>query len=189
MLFSSWQFIFLFLLISFVIYFTLLKYEKYTEGKVWLVITSLFFYGYWKVSYLSIIVISMLVNYFLGSMLFRMKDDIESSKRKAVFCVGIAFNLILLCYYKYTNFLINNVNYIFNLEWSVDYIILPLAISFFTFQQIAYLVDCNKGEAKEYNFLNYSLFVTFFPQLIAGPIVHHKEMMVQFESKHNLKPS
>lgn len=89
MLFSSWQFIFLFLPISFIIYFTLLKCKKYTEGKVWLVITSLFFYGYWKVSYLSIIVISMLINYFLGSLLFRMKDDIDSSKRKAVLCIGI----------------------------------------------------------------------------------------------------
>lgn len=137
---------------------------------------------------MSIIVISMLVNYSIGSMLFRMKDDIEPSRKKIVLFIGIAFNLILLCYYKYTNFLIDNFNYIFGLQWSVENIILPLAISFFTFQQIAYLVDCNKGEAKEYNFLNYSLFVTFFPQLIAGPIVHHREMMTQFESKSNLQP-
>ena len=93
---------------------------------------------------------------------------------------GILFNIGVLGYYKYTNFVIDNLNIVFHLNISEKIIILPLAISFFTFQQITYLVDSYKKLTKEYDFLNYALFVTFFPQLIAGPIVHHLEMMPQF---------
>ncbi len=95
-------------------------------------------------------------------------------------------NILLLCYFKYSDFFIENLNLILNNSISLINLALPLAISFFTFQQIAYLVDSYRGETTEYDFLNYSLFVTFFPQLIAGPIVHHKEMMPQFASKWNL---
>jgi alginate O-acetyltransferase complex protein AlgI len=89
----------------------------------------------------------------------------------------------LLAYYKYANFFVDNINAFFELGWNIEHIILPLAISFFTFQQITYLVDAYRGETKEYNFLHYALFVTFFPQLIAGPIVHHREMMPQFSNR------
>jgi D-alanyl-lipoteichoic acid acyltransferase DltB (MBOAT superfamily) len=98
------------------------------------------------------------------------------------------FNLSLLGYFKYTGFILENISLLTNVSFSVDEILLPLAISFFTFQQIAYLVDSFKGETSEYNLLNYILFVTFFPQLIAGPIVHHNEMMTQFSSKWNWLP-
>ena len=94
--------------------------------------------------------------------------------------MGVSINILLLGYYKYADFFIDNINYAAGTHIESLDLLLPLAISFFTFQQIAYLIDCYKGSAKEYDFLNYSLFVTFFPQLIAGPIVHHSEMMPQF---------
>ncbi|NPA64988.1 MAG: MBOAT family protein, partial [Epsilonproteobacteria bacterium] len=105
--------------------------------------------------------------------------------KKLLLAAGIAFNLALLGYFKYADFFIQNINSLFGLEIPLLHLALPLAISFFTFQQIAYLVDSYRGETREYSFLNYALFVTFFPQLIAGPIVHHAEMMPQFASVRN----
>lgn len=102
---------------------------------------------------------------------------------KSLLIFGIIFNIFLLGYFKYSDFFINNFNFVFSSHVSLLHLTLPLAISFFTFQQIAYLVDSYKLETKEYDFLNYALFISFFPQLIAGPIVHHKEMMPQFANK------
>lgn len=96
---------------------------------------------------------------------------------------GVSINLLLLGYFKYANFFVNNINEFFETGFHLENILLPLAISFFTFQQITYLVDSYKGKGKEYGFNNYCLFVTFFPQLIAGPIVHHREIMPQFENR------
>ncbi|MEB3219528.1 MAG: MBOAT family protein [Nostocales cyanobacterium 94392] len=104
--------------------------------------------------------------------------------RKNLLVLGIAVNLGLIGYFKYTNFFLNNLNAILNTNFSLYEIILPLGISFYTFQQIAYLVDSYRGETKEYNLLHYTLFVSFFPQLIAGPIVHHKEIIPQFTNKY-----
>lgn len=109
----------------------------------------------------------------------------DGKKRKNVFILGIIFNLVLLGYFKYYDFFISNINNLTGSELTLLHLALPLGISFFTFQQISYLADSYKGETKEYNLLNYSLFVTFFPQLIAGPIVHHSEMMPQFEDVKN----
>jgi len=106
--------------------------------------------------------------------------------KKALLTFGIVANVALLGYFKYTDFLIENVNAVFDTSVPLVHLALPLAISFFTFQQIAYLVDSYRRETAEYDFLNYALFVTFFPQLIAGPIVHHSEMMPQFASRWNL---
>ncbi len=142
----------------------------------WLVAASLFFYGWWNPSYLGLILFSILFNYSLGLKL----GSQEKTGKKGILFVGILLNLAIIGYYKYANFFIDNLNLISEFNYNLETIILPLAISFFTFQQIAYLVDAYKGEAREYNFLHYCLFVTFFPQLIAGPIVHHKEMLPQF---------
>ena len=125
----------------------------------------------------------MLFNYILGNSLSNNKIKIN---KKALLVFGISANLGLLGYFKYADFFIQNFNYLTSSNIPLLHLALPLAISFFTFQQIAYLVDSYKNETKEYDFLNYALFVTFFPQLIAGPIVHHKEMMPQFASKWNL---
>ena len=109
----------------------------------------------------------------------------NSFAKKSILIIGITLNLFLLGYFKYANFFIENINIAFNFNANPTNLLLPLAISFFTFQQIAYLVDSYKKETNEYSFLNYALFVSFFPQLIAGPIVHHKEMMPQFMNVSN----
>jgi len=181
-LFNSYIFIFIFLPITFFIFFFLNSKRMVVAGKSFLVLSSLFFYSYWDKAYLPIILSSMLINYAIGSS-FLKKNDIN---KHLVLIIGISFNLFLLGYFKYMDFFIENFNIIFNQEIKLLYLTLPLAISFFTFQQIAYLIDSYRGETKEYDFLNYSLFVTFFPQLIAGPIVHHKQMMPQFTSLRNL---
>jgi D-alanyl-lipoteichoic acid acyltransferase DltB (MBOAT superfamily) len=105
--------------------------------------------------------------------------------KKSILTFGILVNISLLGYFKYTDFFLENFNLTFNTKIELLHLALPLAISFFTFQQISYLIDSYKQKMKEYNFLNYALFVTFFPQLIAGPIVHHKEMMPQFSKNRN----
>ncbi len=174
MLFNSIEFIFLFLPITLAGFFMIGARQHHRVATSWLVSASLFFYGWWDPAYLWLLIFSMLFNYSLG-LLLSAKD-----KNKALLVTGIAINLSFLAYFKYTNFFIDNVNLVINGDYNVSHIILPLAISFFTFQQIAYLVDAYRNEVREYKFLHYSLFVTFFPQLIAGPIVHHKEMLPQF---------
>jgi len=182
MLFNSYEFMFMFLPITFFIYFFLNKKRLLIASKVFLVFSSLFFYSWWNIKYLPIIIISILFNYFIGNQI-SIQQNIN--KKKLLLIIGIIFNVSLLGYFKYYNFFIENINLLTN--WNIHHIelALPLAISFFTFQQIAYLVDSYRGETKEYDFLNYTLFVTFFPQLIAGPIVHHSEMMPQFANKKN----
>jgi len=127
----------------------------------------------------------MLVNYIIGASLNGINQKIKINKKRLL-VFGIISNLSLLGYFKYADFFIENINYVSDSNVPLIELALPLAISFFTFQQIAYLVDSYREETGEYDFLNYALFVTFFPQLIAGPIVHHKEMMPQFASKWNL---
>jgi len=184
MLFSSFEFIFLFLPITFFIYFYLNKKRLSVIAKIFLVVSSLFFYAYWNVAYLLLILISMIFNYSIGLML--NKNNIN---KKLTLIFGITANLALLGYFKYADFLIDNINFALNTQIANLNLLLPLAISFFTFQQIAYLVDTARNErereSKNENFLDYCLFVTFFPQLIAGPIVHHKEMMPQFANIQN----
>jgi D-alanyl-lipoteichoic acid acyltransferase DltB (MBOAT superfamily) len=113
------------------------------------------------------------------------RSDHTQISKKQLLAFGIICNIFLLGYFKYADFFIHNVNYISNTNFPTLGLVLPLAISFFTFQQITYLVDSYKKETKEHDFLNYAVFVTFFPQLIAGPIVHHKEMMPQFANVRN----
>jgi D-alanyl-lipoteichoic acid acyltransferase DltB (MBOAT superfamily) len=120
--------------------------------------------------------ISILVNFNIGKMLVQTKS-------KLLLWLGLAFNLGLISYFKYFNFLLENISSILNTTVAAHEIILPLAISFFTFQQIAFLIDAYRGEGEEQSLLRYSLFITFFPQLIAGPIVHHKEMLPQFDKR------
>jgi alginate O-acetyltransferase complex protein AlgI len=186
MLFNSYEFIFAFLPITFFIYFYL-NHKRLTEAsKGFLVCSSLFFYSWWNVSYLPIILSSMTFNYVIGRSLNKTCNNKgKGFSRKSILIFGIVFNLSLLGYFKYADFFIENINIAFSVNANPLHLLLPLAISFFTFQQIAYLVDNYKQETKEYDFLNYALFVTFFPQLIAGPIVHHKVMMPQFAKIRN----
>ena len=178
MLFNSYEFIFLFLPITFFIYFYLNKKRLTELSKGFLVFSSLFFYSWWSINYLPLILVSMLFNYSIGKQLSKNKD-------RNILIVGVVFNLSLLGYFKYSDFFISNFNTLFDTTTPLLHLLLPLAISFYTFQQIAYLVDSYRGETREYDFLNYAVFVTFFPQLIAGPIVHHSEMMPQFAKIKN----
>ncbi|MCT4552224.1 MAG: MBOAT family protein [Alphaproteobacteria bacterium] len=184
MLFSSFVFIYIFLPIVGISYWISLKHKNQILSRVILVLSSLFFYSYYNPIYLPLILVSMLFNFYIGRGIGDAKSKIQ---KNSLFYLGIIFNLFLLGYFKYADFFIGNINAIFNSNFELLKLALPLAISFFTFQQIAYIVDSKKGITKHYNFMNYSLFVCFFPQLIAGPIVHHKEMMPQFEDKENLK--
>jgi len=184
LLFNSYEFIFAFLPITFFIYFYLNHKRLTVASKGFLVFSSLFFYSWWNILYLPIILASMLFNYIIGNSL----NDTENKRvnQKSLLIFGIISNISLLGYFKYTDFFIENFNLATSSDIELLNLALPLAISFFTFQQVSYLVDSYRQETKEYNFLNYALFVTFFPQLIAGPIVHHKEMMPQFENKRNM---
>lgn len=176
MLFNSYAFVFAFLPATLVIFLLLGASSRHRLATAWLVVASLFFYGWWNPTYLLLIIASMVVNFRLGSAL----ADATGHRGRLLLSLGIGANIALLGYYKYANFAVDNINLFLTHNIDLPHIVLPLAISFFTFQQIAYLVDAYRGEVREVSFLNYSLFVTFFPQLIAGPIVHHKEMMPQF---------
>ena len=178
MLFNSYVFVFLFLPIVWVGFRLIGTQGHHRAATSWLVFASLFFYGWWNPAYLGLILISALFNYILGTYLSKLDSPLAG--RKWLLGAGITANLSLLGYYKYSNFFIDNLNALFDTTLNFGEVLLPLAISFFTFQQIAYLVDAYRGETREYNFLQYCLFVTFFPQLIAGPIVHHHQMMPQF---------
>lgn len=178
MLYNSYEFILAFLPLTFCVYFLLNRFRKIEAGKAFLVLSSLFFYGYWNPIYVPLILASMIVNYQIGQVLARLSPG--GTGKKHVLWAGVIFNVGLLGYFKYSDFFLANVNWVFDTSFDLLHLTLPLAISFFTFQQIAYLVDSYRNETHEYNFLNYMVFVTFFPQLIAGPIVHHKEIMPQF---------
>ena len=184
MLFNSYQFIFAFLPITFFVYFYLNSIRLTQAAKAFLVFASLFFYSWWNIAYLPIILISILFNYTVGASLSSSSQH-RKINRRTLLIFGIVANVSLLGYFKYADFLIENINLASSSNISFLHLALPLAISFFTFQQIAYLVDSYRGETKEYDFLNYANFVTFFPQLIAGPIVHHAEMMPQFAKRSN----
>lgn len=221
MLFNSYIFIFLFLPLC-LIGFYILQNKKATLAKVWLTCFSLWFYGYFNQSYLLIMVCSIIGNYFVHYMIVKTrnvecwnvkcrnresdyaaveakKDDFVYKKSKMLLITGVTLNLLVLFYFKYFDFFIENVNTLFGSSFPLKHVLLPLGISFFTFQQISFLVDTYRGELSGYNyisleneyqgvgktekavpFVDYALFVSFFPQLIAGPIVVHEEMLPQF---------
>jgi len=154
----------------------------------WLVVASLFFYGWWNPNYLALIGFSIIVNYCTGRLLVYLLTQGSVVVQELTLGVGIAINLTLLGYFKYANFFVDNINYLTGSTLYLETIVLPIAISFFTFQQIAYLVDTKRRITQEHSFVQYCLFVVFFPQLIAGPIVHHKEMLPQFLHTINTRP-
>ncbi len=177
MLFNSYEFVFLFLPATVALYALLTRLDLDRWATVLLVAASLFFYAWWHTAFVLLLVASVLFNFSVGRLILHRP---AGGAGKLLLVLGVAANLGVLGYYKYANFFVQNVNAIGAADWNLVNVVLPLGISFFTFQQIAYLVDTYRRQAAEYDFLNYSLFVTFFPQLIAGPIVHHKEMMPQF---------
>jgi len=185
MLFSSYSFLFCFLPAALVGFCLLSRFRGPKAAKLWLVLASLFFYGWWNPFCVALILASMLFNFWLGRQLGRR---VRLGRRPhGALAAGVAANLVLLGYFKYANFFVTSVNWAAGTHWHLDKVLLPLGISFFTFTQIAYLVDVRRGLVCEYDLGDFLLFVTFFPHLIAGPIIHHAEMMPQFANERTCR--
>lgn len=179
MLFNSVPFLFLFLPVTLGLYL-LAGRRNHRLAALWLVLASLFFYGWWNPRYLLLLCLSIAGNFTCGIGIANAARDGRTKSSGRLLALGVAANLALLAYYKYANFFLDTLNTLNDTGWRLDSIVLPLGISFFTFTQIAFLVDCRRGIAADRNVLSYALFVTYFPHLIAGPVLHHKEMMPQF---------
>lgn len=193
MLFNSYIFIFIFLPIALIGWYGLNRYRQYKLASLFLSGMSLWFYAYFNVRYLAIILCSIGMNYALSYLLTKIPADMtKKNPSDGKVCLqlwnrlgllsGIVLNLGILFYFKYYDFFIENINLAFHTDFNLKHILLPLGISFFTFQQLSFIIDRAIGRCEHYGFLNYMTFVTFFPQLIAGPIVLYKEMIPQFES-------
>lgn len=184
MLFNSYIFIFLFLPIALAGYYGFNYFRLYRYANIFLIGMSLWFYGYFNAKYLLIICGSVLINFLIS----RGMEFLSRRQRikRLLLALGVCGNIAVIFYFKYYNFFLENVNTALKKSFELQNIVLPLGISFFTFQQISYLVDSYRGEGtKEYTFDEYTLFVTFFPQLIAGPIVLHSEVIPQFKNQKN----
>lgn len=182
MLFNSVIFVTAFLPLALLGWFMLQKLENPLFAKIFLVGMSFWFYGYYNISYLWILLASLLFNYGVSALLQRCGDG--RGRRYLALC-GIFGNLALLFYFKYFNFFIDNCNFFLHTDISVEKIVLPLGISFFTFQQLSFLIERYRGGAPHYAFFDYAFFVSFFPQLIAGPIVLHSELIPQLQERKN----
>jgi alginate O-acetyltransferase complex protein AlgI len=178
MLFNSYSFLFLFLPLTLAVFFFLQYRQGSRLALGWLVLASLFYYGLWEPRYLTLILASVVFNYGWGRILARHQGQ------NVLLVMGVAANLAALAWFKYAGFLLSNYNQAMGTDFHLQTIVLPLAISFFTFQQVAYLVDIHRGEAASDDALHYILFVTFFPQLIAGPVVRLQEMVPQYKESH-----
>ena len=179
MLFNSYIFILFFLPLTYTVYFFLNHIKRYKIAHIWLIGMSIWFYGFFNIKYLWIICFSILCNYLLSRGMYCCKG-----KKRVFLVAGIALNLGVLFYFKYFNFFMETVNCLFYQNFMLRNIVLPLGISFFTFQQISFLVDSYKEETEGYGFVEYALFVVFFPQLVAGPIVFHEEIIPQFRDEN-----
>ncbi len=187
MLFNSYEFLFLYFPITIAGFFAISRYSR-ALAALWLFAASLFFYGWWNPAYVGLLVGSILFNFGMGSAISREHQHENEVRKKLLLMAAVGSNLALLGYYKYSNFFLRSASQLLDLDWTMQAVILPLGISFFTFTQIAFLVDAHRGEVKERNFVHYGLFVSYFPHLIAGPVLHHKEMMPQFALEKTYHP-
>ena len=185
MLFNSFEFIFGFLPAALLGFFLISRYANRSLAIGYLSIASMFFYAWWNAWYLLLLLAEIVFNFLIGRQLAR--DGLSPVRRLLLATFGVATMLAVLGYFKYANFLLGVLDQLSGTSWSAGAILLPLGISFHTFQQIAYLVDSYRRKAPRYRFDEYCLFVTFFPQLIAGPIVHHNEIMPQLQSQSLLR--
>jgi len=180
MLFNSYEFIFIFLPVVVAVFFALGLVSRVWALR-WIIAASLFFYGSWRPLNVLIIAPSVAINFALARALQRLGKKENRAASQAVLLLGIAFNVAFLGYFKYSNFLVGAINDAFGTQMVLARIILPLGISFITFQKIAFLIDVQAGRIESFTLQDYCLFVLFFPQLVAGPIVHYREMMPQFQ--------
>jgi alginate O-acetyltransferase complex protein AlgI len=186
MLFNSYEFLFAYLPVVFLVYFVLAS-KNTKASAVWLAIASIFFYGWWNPKFVFLLLASIGYNFFAG---VSIANHAHQPRGKATLIMAIVANLGLLILYKYANFFVATALTLgVSSSLKTFDLLLPLGISFFTFTQIAFLVDAYQGKAKEHNFIHYTLFVTWFPHLIAGPVLHHKQMMPQFALQETYRPN
>jgi alginate O-acetyltransferase complex protein AlgI len=178
MLYNSYEFIFGFLPLLLLACFLLARFAGPVAAQVLLIVASIGFYAAWNVAFVPLLLGSITFNYWLAH---KMIGTTNATRRRVLLIMAIGVDLGLLGYFKYTNYFLSTVNSLGGTSFQTLAIILPLGISFYTFQQITLLVDVSRGQVKEFHFRDFMLFVIFFPHLIAGPIVHHREMMPQFQ--------
>jgi alginate O-acetyltransferase complex protein AlgI len=183
MLFTSPEFLFVFLPVTLAGFF-LLGARSHALAIGWLAVASMIFYGYWSPIHTPLLAVSIAFNFIIGTLISRHHPGRLAGW---LLLLGVAVDLGLLGYFKYAGFLAANLAALAHKSWSYE-VALPVGISFFTFTQIAFLVDARRGHAREYNPMHFALFVTYFPHLIAGPILHHKEMMPQFALRSIARP-
>lgn len=181
MLFNSFIFIFGFLPLALIA--THAAAGRGAVAKWTVTLLSLGFYGWWKPVHLPLLLFSILFNYAVGGRIERARDAGAGRAASLWMSFGIGIDVLMLGYFKYANFTVDNVNLLIGTSFVLDRIVLPLAISFFTFQKIAYLIDIRRGEASKTSFTDFALFAAFFPQLIAGPIVHYSEIIPQLKRR------
>lgn len=182
MLFTSAHFFCLYLPIVFAGFYAIGRFSE-RGAAAWLGMASLFFYGYWMPEFVVLLLASIGWNFWVGTRIghYRASATVESQRiAKRWLTGGITVDLLLLAYFKYAGFFVANLNALLGQEWSAGNIILPIGISFYTFTQIAFLADAFQKGTREYQLIHYGLFVTYFPHLIAGPVLHHAQMMPQF---------
>ena len=179
MLFNSYEFLLAYLPVTLAGCFLLARYAGPASAQVWLIMASLAFYAAWNLAYVPLLVGSICFNFWVARKMVRADGP---GKRRWLLWMAVTVDLGLLAYYKYMNFFLSGVNVVAGTNWEIPGILLPLGISFYTFQQLTLLADVSGGHIDRFRFRDFILFVTFFPHLIAGPIVHHKEMMPQFEA-------
>ena len=184
MLFNSYEFLLVFLPITLLGYFVAGRRNKVLAA-AWLAFMSLCFYGWWDYRYVPLLLASALINFGFGLAIAKRYGTPAAS---ALLRIAIVIDLGLLAWFKYAGFFARSIDATGLFDIAVPEIVLPLGISFFTFTQIAFLVDAHRGKVTEYRFVHYLLFVTYFPHLIAGPVLHHAEMMPQFDQARNYSP-
>ncbi|RIX53650.1 MBOAT family protein [Paenibacillus nanensis] len=187
MIFSTYKFIFVFLPIVFLVYRLLTLTKVPNIAKLWLVMASIYFYAQGSGSFVVLFIADIFINYAIGSFIVKLGHQKAVWSKRLLLTLGLLLNVAFLGYYKYANFAIENINLISGQGFPLLEIVLPLGISFYTFQLIAYLVDCYRGYTKETPIIDFFMFITFFPQLIVGPIVHHGDIIPQVQDKSMLK--
>ena len=187
MLFTSGEFLFVFLPLTLLVFFAAARFVGKAVAAGWLALASLAFYGYWRIEHTALLASSIVFNYWFGEWILRARARGKPPSR-ALLAVAISANLAALAYFKYADFFLRTAADISGADIPLLGVVLPLGISFFTFTQIAYLVDVHAGKVVERNPVHYALFVTYFPHLIAGPVLHHSEMMPQFRLAEIYRP-
>ena len=180
MLFNSYEFLCFFFPLTCALFFVLCARGWARAAAGWLGLMSIVFYGYWSPRYVLLLLASIVANFFLGQLLLKCRAGESRLQAKHVLIAAITANLVTLAYFKYANFFVDSFREATGLDAQLAHIVLPIGISFFTFTQIAFLVDTYQGKVREARFMPYLLFVSYFPHLVAGPVLHHAEMMPQF---------